>query len=482
MNKEIVRFGYCVLLVVMLLMTVEAEAVVKITCIGASITEGAFIEDKTRFSFPGQLQTLLGDAYQVNNFGVGGTTMIKKGNSPYWNTKQYQQALDSGPDIVFIDLGGNDAKLINRPYLNEINTDCQEMIEAFRQLPSHPRVIVMLPIVSFVKDTAGIWDPAISSLVIPGLRQAALEKDVEVLDMHPLLINYEELMPDKIHPNKEGSAIMAKRLFEVVVQPLDDKFDILPKLPETKTLSSFAGYQCIDFSLNGRQCKVVQPKWSAKGHPWIWRTRFWGHEPQTDIALLERGFHLVYIDAAELFGNNECMQLYNDFYKLLKRAGLSKKCLMEGMSRGGVYVLNWAAENPKKVSGVYIDNPLLDMKSWPCGLGNREPSSVELEAFKNDYNITSDEELQAFNNSPVDKVDEIVQGAYPILILCADEDKAALPEENTLLFEKKVKAAGGKVTVIHKPGFGHHPHSFPNPESIVRFLLNASRYNFLTDN
>ena len=226
--------------------------------------------------------------------------------------------------------------------------------------------------------------------------------------------------------------------------------------------------------MEGRACKLVKPKWSAKGHPWIWRTRFWGHEPQTDIALLERGFHLAYIDVAELFGNDECIKIYNDFYKVLHKAGLSTKAAMEGMSRGGVYVLNWAAKNPKKVSVVYIDNPLLDMKSWPCGLGKRESSPEEFEAFKKDYNITSDDQLKSFSNSPIDKVKKIVKGKYPILILCADEDKAALPTENTLPFEKKIKAAGGKITVMHKPGFGHHPHSFPNPEPIVRFILKAT--------
>ena len=457
----------------------SANAVVNIACVGASITEGAFIQDKKHDSFPGQLQGLLGEDYQVTNYGVGGCTMLKKGDTPYWNTKQYQQALNSNPDIVFIDLGGNDAKLINRSYLNEINIDCQEMITAFQQLPSHPRVIVLLPVVSFVTDTTGIWDPVIVHKIIPGLRQAAYEKGVEVLDLHPLLLDYEKLMPDKIHPNKEGSAIMAKRLYESVIQARDEKFDILSGLPKSAKISSFEGYKCADFVLDGRSCKVVQPKWSAEGHPWIWRTRFWGHEAQTDIALLERGFHLVYVDVAELFGNDECMKIDNDFYKMLHKAGLSDKAVMEGMSRGGVYVLNWAAENPKKVSAVYIDNPLLDMKSWPCGLGKRESSPEELEAFKKDYNITSEEQLLNFKNSPIDKIAEIVKGHYPILILCADEDQAALPEENTLPFQQKIIEAGGSIDVMHKPGFGHHPHSFPDPTPIVNFILKATKMNHL---
>lgn len=454
--------------------SLSVQAVIRITCVGASITWGAFIEDHEHNSFPGQLQQLLGNNYQVLNLGVGGCTMLKNGDSPYWKTSEYQQALKSNPDVVFIDLGGNDSKWINRPILKEINSDCQEMIGAFRQLPSHPRVIVLLPVVSFVTDTTGIWDQSIVQQVIPGLQQAAYSKGVEVLDMHQLLINHPELVPDKIHPDKAGSAIMAKRLYETIIQPRDLHYDAFMKLPASTQISSFQGYECADFKLDDRQCKVVRPKWSAPGHPWIWRARFWGHEPQTDVALLERGFHLVYCDVAELFGNKKAVGIWNNFYILLRKSGLAKKAVLEGMSRGAVYALNWAAANPGKVNAVYIDNPLLDMKSWPCGLGKRSSSPQELEAFKKDYNITSDDQLWKFDNSPIDKVPQIVKGKYPILILCADADEAAITDENTLPFEKQVLALKGNITVIHKPGFKHHPHSFPNPQPIVEFILKST--------
>lgn len=467
-----IQLTFCLIL----LLSIYSQAVTRVTCVGASITWGAFIDDHVAHSFPGQLQQMLGNQYEVLNLGVGGCTMLKNGDSPYWKTSEYQQALTSNPDVVFIDLGGNDSKLVNRPFLNEMNQDCQDMISAFQQLPTHPRVVVLLPVVSFVTDTTGIWDPVIVRRVIPGLQQAAFAKGVEVLDMHQLLINHPELIPDKIHPDKAGSAIMAKRLYEAIVQPRDLHFDAFSKLQVSAQINSFMGYECADFTMNNRSCKVVRPKWAVPGHPWIWRARFWAHEPQTDVALLERGFHLVYCDVAELYGNKEAIDLWNNFYSLLQKSGLAPRAVLEGMSRGAVYALNWAVENPKKVNAVYIDNPLLDMKSWPCGLGNRSASQDELAAFKKAYNITSDEQLRKFSNSPINKVPQIVKGNYPILILCADADEAALPEENTLPFEKQMKALNGQITVIHKPGFKHHPHSFPNPQPIVEFILKATDY------
>jgi pimeloyl-ACP methyl ester carboxylesterase len=210
----------------------------------------------------------------------------------------------------------------------------------------------------------------------------------------------------------------------------------------------------------------VRPKWSAKGHPWIWRARFWGHEPQNDIALLERGFHLVYCDVAELLGNDQAISYWNDFYNALHKAGLGKKAVLEGMSRGGIYVYNWAAANPGKVACTYVDNALLDLKYWP-------DSTI----LKQDYHLTSLNQLDALKASPIDKVEQIVRGHYPMLHLSADEDEAVDPSKNTLLFEQKVKALGGSITVIHKPGFKHHPHSLPNPAPIVDFILKATGYD-----
>lgn len=448
---------------------------IRIACVGASITYGHFLDDREHNSFPGQLQSLLGNEYIIGNYGVSGTTMLKKGNSPYWKTRQFQEALNSNPNVVFIDLGGNDSKLINRKYLKEINQDCQDMITAFRLLPSHPRVIVLLPTVSFVSDTSEIWDQAIVQLVIPELQRAAYEKNAELLDMHQLLVNHEELMPDKMHPNKQGATIIARRLYELLIQPRDEHFDIFTQLPITKNVGLFAGYQCADFTLSGRMCKVVKPKWSAKGHSWIWRARFWGHEPQTDIALLERGFHVVYCDVAELFGNDKALSIWNDYYHLLTHAGLGKKSVMEGMSRGGVYIYRWAATYPKRVAAIYADAPVLDLKSWPGGKGQSKGSPTDWERFKKDFNFKTEEEAISFKGNPIDLTGKIVKAGFPMLHVVGDADDVVPIAENTTPFEQKIIEAGGSIKVIHKPGVNHHPHSLQNPQPIVDFILRSSK-------
>jgi lysophospholipase L1-like esterase len=470
-----VRLYFFIVGLFFLLFSANAQNKIKVACIGASITYGARIENREQNSYPAQLQKMLGNNYEVTNYGVSGTTLLKKGNSPYWNTNEYKTALAASPDVVIIDLGGNDSKLINRIYLEEFEHDYHEFIQSFTQLPSHPHIVLLLAMPSFVKDTADIWDPTIVKQVNPRIQQVAFENKVEVIDMHSPFVDKESITPDKIHPNKEGATIMAQTIFENIAQKKDTAFNIFQNLKTEYKLSSFYGYECADFKFNGHDCKVAKPKWSAPGHPWVWRARFWGHEPQTDISLLQRGFQVVYCDVAELLGNDTAINTWNKFYDLLHNAGLNKKAVMEGMSRGAVYVFNWAAVNTNKIACVYVDNPLLNIQSW--AKGHMKTPAVKddmFEAFKKDYNITTDEQVLRFNGSPVDKVKQIVKGKYPILILCADEDEAVSPEENTLLFEKRIKALNGNITVIHKPGFKHHPHSLPNPKPITDFILKGT--------
>src|SRR5882724_1028192 len=210
-------FLFFMLLGIVLHVNTQTIHKIKIACIGASITEGARLDDKKTQSYPGQLQAKLGDGYEVINYGVGGCTMLRKGDKPYWNMPAYKTALASNPDIVFIDLGGNDSKLVNRIYLGEYKKDYHDMIQSFASLPSHPRIILQSPIVSFVTDTTGIWDPVILNRVLPLVKEVAFEEKCELVNLYPLFINKPQLLPDKIHPNLEGTTMIMKSLYEVLV-------------------------------------------------------------------------------------------------------------------------------------------------------------------------------------------------------------------------------------------------------------------------
>jgi pimeloyl-ACP methyl ester carboxylesterase len=252
------------------------------------------------------------------------------------------------------------------------------------------------------------------------------------------------------------------------------KCDIVGLAGIAGTRSNYYGYECFDFRFSGREARIVRPKRNAKGCPWIWRARFWGHEPQTEIALLERGFHVAYCDVAELFGNNEAIGIWDRFYEMLTGAGLAKKAVLEGFSRGGVYIYRWAVHSPSRVACIYADAPVLDLKSWPGGKGKGGGNPAEWQRFKDDFGLASEEEALAFRGNPLDMAAEIARGGFPMLHICGLADVVVPIEENTDPFEKKILESGGRITVIRKPGIGHHPHSLPNPQPIVDFILGAT--------
>jgi hypothetical protein len=40
--------------------------------------------------------------------------------------------------------------------------------------------------------------------------------------------------------------------------------------------------------------------------------------------------------------------------------------------------------------------------------------------------------------------------------------------------ESRYKALGGEITVLHKPGVGHHPHGLDDPKPVVDFIMKAN--------
>lgn len=66
---------------------------IKVACIGNSITFGYGIKDRIKDAYPEQLGRILGEEYEVKNFGISGRTLLSKGNSPYIETQAYQEAL-----------------------------------------------------------------------------------------------------------------------------------------------------------------------------------------------------------------------------------------------------------------------------------------------------------------------------------------------------------------------------------------------------
>src|SRR5689334_8855673 len=104
----------------------------KIACVGDSITYGSGLGDRGTESYPAVLQTLVGSAHTVENFGVSGATLLKNGDKPYWDESAYGSSGSFEPDVVVIMLGTNDAKPQNWSHASEFAGDYAALIEHYR--------------------------------------------------------------------------------------------------------------------------------------------------------------------------------------------------------------------------------------------------------------------------------------------------------------------------------------------------------------
>lgn len=235
------------------------------------------------------------------------------------------------------------------------------------------------------------------------------------------------------------------------------------------------GYERENFKVGARNAFLIQPKQPAAHRPWIWRTEFLGHEPQADKALLEQGFHVAYIDVQNLYGAPQALDAMDAMYaKATDGYRLSKKVVLEGFSRGGLFSMNWAARNPQSVACIYNDAPVCDFKSWPGGRGKGKGSPADWERMKAAYGFKSDEEALNYKQNPVDNLAPLAKAKIAILHVCGADDEVVPMDENSLLVEKRYKELGGSFTLISKPNCGHHPHSLPDPTPIVQFVLKHS--------
>jgi lysophospholipase L1-like esterase/pimeloyl-ACP methyl ester carboxylesterase len=450
------------------------DAKLRIACVGNSITFGAGVVDRERNCYPAQLQAILGDRYDVRNFGKNGATVSTDGDIPFLQQPEFRDALKFVPDIVLCELGTNDSKPQYRQNLSRFERDYEDLIRSFQQLPTKPRIVLLLPPPSFSTDTTGISNTAIRDSIIPRIQSIGYATGLEVVQLYSLLVDRSAFFPDQIHPSSIAAGLISNRLYEVLKLDEVPGFDIVARGSLEGIKSNYYGFDCYDFVFERKNAKIVKPKKTAKGCPWLWRARFWGHEPQTEIALLERGFHVVYCDVAELFGNDEAVTIWNEFYDMLTRAGLSAKPALEGFSRGGVYMYRWASVNPDRVACIYADAPVLDLKSWPGAKGKGHGNPELWEMFKRDFGLKTEEEALAFRGNPLDMAAKIAQAGFPMLHVCGTADETVPIEENTGPFEQKILASGGNITVIRKPGVGHNPHSLPNPQPIVDFILRAT--------
>lgn len=266
---------------------------------------------------------------------------------------------------------------------------------------------------------------------------------------------------------KQAGAIMDVRQVRLV--PIAAPVPARRQFPGKRSL--WFGFERFDFEVDGRPVLVVAPKVEAPGKPWAWHGEFFGHKPNPDLALLGRGFHIVYMSVPDMLGSPKAVDNWNHFYsELTENYGFAKKAALVGLSRGGLYVYNWASANPDHVACIYGDAPVCDFKSWPGGFGVGKWSERDWGLVLEQYGFKTDAEAKAYGKNPVDNLASLARAKVPLLHVYGDADEVVPWQENTGLLAERYRKLGGEITLISKAGGKHHPHGLDDSTPIVEFI------------
>ena len=235
--------------------------------------------------------------------------------------------------------------------------------------------------------------------------------------------------------------------------------------------SLYEGCPMREFSLYGRRTILVEPEKALPGAPWIWRAEFFDAFASVDRALVKAGFHLAYHKVSDMYGCPESIEMMEHFREWYSdTCGVSKKPVIFGFSRGGLYAVNYALRYPDRTAALYLDAPVLDFRSWPRGNNEYDREWRECLGW---YKL-NEETVRDFKGTPLDRAADLAATDIPTLIVAGEADHVVPVTENTDPFERAYKAAGGaKLSVIRKPHCDHHPHSLADPAPITAWIMNA---------
>jgi len=206
--------SYFLLFLSLLIMVGCSDKVLKMACVGDSITEGYGLAVQSKTSYPVMLDSILGPKYAVLNSGRSATTLQKKGDFPYWICKEFSNVFVYKPNIIIIKLGTNDTKP-NNWHADKYEQDYQAMIDTFKTISSKPEIYVCLPVPVF-KTKWGINDSTVVHGIIPIIEKLAKKNKLSVIDLNKGMSNEGVNFFDSIHPNEKAVKMMAAIIAEKI--------------------------------------------------------------------------------------------------------------------------------------------------------------------------------------------------------------------------------------------------------------------------
>jgi MYXO-CTERM domain-containing protein len=243
-------------LAVVLFCTVDGRALgaapIKVVCIGEHTTHSHAFPAMNRETqpvgmqeYPAMLQTRLGAAYDVRNFGDCCATVTQGYSTVGQETHPYVQGANAGdgpgynesiallPDIVVIGSWGRHDWGLSKAStevwnLTKFQQDYDNLVQRYMSLSTHPKVFASLPVpILFGQD--GPDNGVLTSSVVTVIKAVAAKYNLPIVDLYAPFFNHRELYkqpPDLEgegeHVTDVGLSIIADKVYAAMIADIAD--------------------------------------------------------------------------------------------------------------------------------------------------------------------------------------------------------------------------------------------------------------------
>ena len=217
---------------------------------------------------------------------------------------------------------------------------------------------------------------------------------------------------------------------------------------------------------HGRELITVFPE-NSNGK-WVLKTEYLNAFPAVEIELLKMGYHLFHIKTRTSFHMEEDTEIRAKLAEYVpEKYGLSNKCVVIGLSCGGMQGIYFASEYPQYVSCLYLDAPVVNLLSYPGAIGKSVNTDMKAYEKVKGMDIIK---LMSYRNHPLDRIPDLVQNRIPIVLVSGDSDTIVPFDENGMLIKEAYESAGLPIKTIIKKDGDHHPHGLDDCAPIIELI------------
>lgn len=188
-----------------------------VACIGDSLTYGTISisnQAQTENPYPSVLNSLLGDGYEVLNFGEPGAPLTGDELS-YLYRESYAPSVEAAADMYIIMLGTNDSNLRERFNADTFRSALKDLIDTYKNANADTEIYLVTPpvLISAGEDEYDQYY-LLTTYVIPIIEEVATEKGVGLIDVFSATKDHTDwLADDGVHFIDEGYIQIANTIY-----------------------------------------------------------------------------------------------------------------------------------------------------------------------------------------------------------------------------------------------------------------------------